>query len=142
MAAELVADRQVLVQGIKSSLQRVAAQAQGLRKTHTRLLLTSALCSALSTLVAGVTAAHGPVVGVEESGWRLACIVAAVLSSITTLSVGLSQQLQFSDRAAESDQALRRLKALDIAIAAGTRTWDEIAKEYEDLARSHPHLIG
>jgi hypothetical protein len=34
------------------------------------------------------------------------------------------------------------LRALDVAIATGNHTWEENAKEYEEITRIYPELVG
>jgi hypothetical protein len=126
---------------IKNSLEYAERQAANLRKTETRLQVITLVSSAAATLVAGVTAAQGPLVGEGDQGWRLACIAAAVFAFVCTVSTGLNQQLRINDRLAENIQCVGRLKSLDVAIVTGSRTRDEVKKDYEEVARTFPELI-
>jgi hypothetical protein len=127
---------------VKDSLQKAQGHASSLRKNNGRLLVAGIVSSAATTLVAGFTAAQGPVVGGDGvAGWRLACIVAAVFGFVSTVCTGLSQQMKFSDRLSQGNQCVGRLRSLDVAITTGSRGWDEIAREYEDIAKTYPDLI-
>jgi hypothetical protein len=142
MSKESTPDRNALAQRVEASLQKAEGIVSGLRKANTRLLVAGMASSAAATLVAGITAAQGPVVGTGIEGWRVACIVAAVFAAASTVSTGLNQQLKISDRLAKGTQCVGRLKSLDIVIATGSRGWEEIVKEYEEIAKTYPELIS
>ncbi len=97
MSKESIQDRDALTQRVKASLQKAEKIISGQRKANTRLVVTGMTNSAASTLVAGITAAQGPIVGEGIEGWRIACIVAAVFGFASTISTGLSQQLKIRD---------------------------------------------
>jgi len=132
---------EALAHRVHESLQKAEAYYARLRKMSTRLLASSIIGSAATTLVTGITAAQGPLVGEDIAGWRLACIIGAVLGFTTTVCLGLNQQLKIGDRLSTGDQCAGRLKALDVAIVVGSRSWDEITKEYEDIVRTYPEPI-
>lgn len=137
----MMADRELFARRVKDSLVRAKAYAERLRKMNTRLLVAGVVTSAAATLVAGLTAAAGPVVGEGIPGWRLACIVAAGFGFVSTLAVGVHQQLGLSDRLADGHQCVARLTFLDVAIDTGSRDWEEITKEYEAIVTSYPEVI-
>jgi hypothetical protein len=141
MSAQGTADRELFAGRVKESLERARQYAGRLRKLNTRLLIASVIASAAATLVAGVTAATGPIVGEGIPGWRLACIAAAGFGFVSTLSVGAHQQLGLSDKLADGHQCVARLKFLDLAMATGSRDWDEITKEYESILTAYPEVI-
>lgn len=70
------------------------------------------------------------------------CIIAAVFAFGSTASTGLHQQLKIGDRLSEGTQCVGRLKSLDVVMTTGSRGWDEIAKEYEEIAKTYPELIS
>lgn len=142
MSEEPTLDRGVLAKRARASLARAQQIVSGLGRTHARLLVAGMATSAAATLVAGITAAQGPVLGQGPEGWRLACIVAAVLAFGSTVSTGLHQQLKIGDRLSEGTQCVGRLKSLDVVMTTGSRGWDEIAKEYEEIAKIYPELIS
>jgi hypothetical protein len=142
MSKESTLDRNALTRRVTASLTRAEAIVSGLRKAHTRLLVAGMGSSAVATLVAGITAAQGPVVGQGTEGWRVACIVAAVFAFASTATTGLHQQLKIGDRVSEGTQCVGRLKSLDVVIGTGSRGWEEIASEYEEIAKAYPELIS
>ncbi len=77
MGSETVQEWQAFTQRIQTTLRQVEAHSARLRRTNTGLQIASIVSSAVTTLVAGLTAAQGPIVGQEEAGggwpalWRL-----------------------------------------------------------------------
>ena len=142
MSKESTPDHDALARRVEASLQKAEGIVSGLRKANTRLLVTGMASSAAATLVAGITAAQGPAVGTGVEGWRVACIVAAVFAAASTVSTGLNQQLKISDRLAKGTQCVGRLKSLDIVITIGSRGWEEIIKEYKEIAKTYPEFIN
>ena len=130
----------ILADRVRESLHKADRQVSRLRKTSTRLLITSILSSAATTLVTGITAAAGPVVGEGIPGWRLACTVGAVLAFLTTVCVGINEQFKIGDRVARGQEGVGRLRALDLALVAGNRPPTELLREYEEVLRGWPDL--
>ena len=141
MTEEKVDDHHNLAEGIKASLQKAEGIVSGYQKNHTLLLVMTIVSSAGATAVAGITAAVGPAVSLGDEGWKIACIIAAVLGLVSTISTGLSAQLKISDRLLEGRQGLGKLKHLNVVITTGSIGWEEIAKEYEGIAQEYPDLI-
>jgi hypothetical protein len=134
-------NRTLATERIKSSLREIERHTVQLRRTHLRLVLASVFSSGVTTLVAGITAAQGPIVGSGPSGWRLSCIVAAGFAFVSAVSVGLSQQLHLSDRLSTAHQVLGRLRFLDVAIDTGNRSWETIMEEYADIVKTFPDTL-
>jgi hypothetical protein len=141
MSEERGPDREVLVKRVEDSLRQVESSTRSLRRINTGLLFSGTLSSAAATLVAGVTAAQGPIVSSGPTGWRISCIVAAVLSFLTAASIGLNQQMKVGDKLVEGHQCAGRLRSLEVAIATHSRDWDEIAKEYEEIVKTYPDVM-
>jgi hypothetical protein len=142
MVQESKQDREAFVQMVKESLRKAQEHTSGLRKTNTRLIITGMVCSAGTTLVAGGTAVTGPVVGVEDAGWRLACIVAAIFAFASTVCTALTTQLKFDERLTQGNQCVGRLKALDLAIFARSENWEQVTKEYGEIVKAYIEIIG
>jgi len=115
--------------------------AAGLRKTNRRLLVTSITSSAGSTLAAGVTAVTGPLIGAGIPGWRTACIVAALLAFISTITAGINQQLRYGERVSRGDQCVGKLQSLELTLSSGSSDWQVIATEYREIARRYPEFV-
>jgi hypothetical protein len=135
-------DLEAFTQIVKDSLRKAQKITSGLRRKNTRLLITGMVCSAGTTLVAGGTVAAGPVIGEGDAGWRIACIVAAVLAFVSTVATALTTQLKYDERLTQGNQCIGRLRALDIAIVTGSGNWEEISKEYEEVVKAYSEFIG
>jgi len=142
MTAESGQDRKLITKNIKSSFLKAQKFVAKRQRTSTRLLVASMAFSGASTLVAGITSAGGPVIGAGIEGWRLACIVAAVFGLTSTISTGIFQQLESTDRLPKGRDCLIRLRTLERGITTGRKNWEEIINEYEDLAITYPELIS
>lgn len=141
MSEKSKGDNDELAKGIRESLKNAEANALRIKKRSSRLLFASIITSAASTLVAAIAAAQGPVVGEGIPGWRQTCILAAVFSFATTVCVGLNQQFSMNDRVSKTNECAGRLKSLDVSIATGSRSWEEIGKEYESIVEEFPEEI-
>jgi hypothetical protein len=142
MSQEPIQDQKALIQIVNNSLRKAQEQVSGLRKTNTRLLFTNIVCSAATTLVAGGTAAAGPLVGEGPAGWRISCIVAAAFAFISAVITAVIQQMNISERLSQGNQCVSRLKDLDLSIAVGSHTWEEITNEYREIVKTYPDHIG
>jgi hypothetical protein len=142
MAQESTQEHQAFTQIVKDSLQKAQGHISDLRKTNTWLLITSIVSSAATTLVAGGTAAIGPVAAEGAAGWKIACIVAAVFAFTSTVTTLLSQQMKIDERLMQGTLCMGRLRALEVAIAIGSQSWEEITKEYSEIIRAYPELSG
>jgi hypothetical protein len=142
MSKDGIEERRKVTESVKASLRKAGAIVSGYRKKKNRLLTTTMISSTAVTLVAGITAAVGPVAGTGVEGWRMACIIAAILGFVSTVSTGLSEQLKISDRLSEGRQGVGKLRYLDVVITTGNKSWEEITKEYEEIAKAYPDLIG
>ena len=92
--------------------------------------------------IAGITAAQGPIIGSGTEGWRLACIIAAVFGFASTISSGINQQLDTSDLIVEGTQCVKKLRSLELGITTGTKKWEEVNREYEDIVNDYPEFIS
>lgn len=142
MSKDGIEERTKVTESVKASLRKAGAIVSDYRKKKNRLLTTTMISSTAVTLVAGITAAIGPVAGTGVEGWRMACIIAAIFGFVSTVSTGLSEQLKISDRISDGSQGIGRLKYLDVLITTGNKSWEEITDEYEEIAKAYPDLIS
>lgn len=132
---------EVILRRISQGLERLSSRLRRLHRTNTALLVAAVLTSGLATLVTGITAATGPVIGEGIPGWRLACAVGAVFSFGASVSVGLNQSLKLGERLAQTRECNGRLRALEVALTTGSRSWHNVAAEYEEIVKAYPDLI-
>ncbi|MDZ7843597.1 MAG: hypothetical protein U5K99_02160 [Anaerolineales bacterium] len=141
MSADKNPEHKVLSEKLRASLDLARDFVKGRKKLHNALVFSSVTSSAAATLVAGVTAAQGPVVGTGPAGWRLACTVAAVFGFTATVSNGISQQLKVNEKLVEGTQCLKKLRSLDIGLTTGSKGFEEVTREYQEIARTYPEMM-
>jgi hypothetical protein len=141
MSEVAIETRRDLQESVKASLRKAEGIVSVHRNKNTLLLATTLISSAGATMVTGVTAAIGQAASIGTEGWRTACIIAAIFGFISTISVGLSEQLRMSDRLSEEKFVLSKLRHLDVVITTGRISWEEITMEYEEIAKDYPELI-
>ena len=141
MSPEQGDDRQVLLKKVTNSLRKAERVTVGLSKANTRVVFASVFGSAACTLVAGITAAHGPVVGEGPDGWRLACTISAVLAFEATVAIGLGHQLRISDRLSTAHQCVGRLRSLDVVIMTPGTSLEDAINEYVEIVQTFPECI-
>ena len=127
---------------IQTSLEKAQKSAAGFKRLNLALAITSLSSSALGTLITGLTVANGPIIGTGVPGWRISCILAAVLGFLTTMSVGLSQQLRVSERLAISQNCTGRLRALELSLVTQSKSWEAVVQDYETVLRDFPEVLS
>jgi hypothetical protein len=130
-----------LASHVDDNLHKAERYVGQLRQINTALVVTSLLSSGATTLFTGAVAVGGPVAGIGVGGWQAACLFAAGLGFVTTVCVGLNQQMQFADRLAKGLECIGRLKALDIAMVSGLRDDKELVAELESILRVYPEPL-
>jgi hypothetical protein len=135
------AEREAVQQKIKETLYKVNLNVVKLKNANFRLVTTSLAASALATLLAGLTAAMGPLAGQGPSAWKITCGAVAGFTALAGLMTGLHQKLSISERLAKSFSCAGRLNSLDIALSITKRDPAIVAKEYEELIGNYPDLL-
>ncbi|HVO73482.1 MAG TPA: hypothetical protein VMT35_05635 [Ignavibacteriaceae bacterium] len=134
-------ERNIIREKIKESLLKVNTQAARLRSSNFRLITVSLCASAFATLLAGLTAALGPLAGQGAPAWKITCGAVAGFTALAGLMTGLHQKLGISDRLAKSFACAGRLNSLEISLSISKKDPVSIAKEYEELIGSYPELL-
>ena len=68
--------------------------------------------------------------------------MAAVFAFVSTVSTALIQQMKTGERLIQGTQCVGRLKALQVAMATGSQSWEEIVKEYTEIVKTYPEING
>jgi hypothetical protein len=126
---------------LTANIARVDQYVARTRAQNNRIMLTSISASGISTLVAGLTSAVGEAAQIGVAGWRMACIVAAALGFVATITAGVSQQRNLAEKVSTGKECLSRLKYLNTVMAMGTKPAAEVSQEYQDLVVRFPELI-
>jgi hypothetical protein len=142
MQTETNARQQELSHRLQNSLHQAESYSARLRTTYDRLVVGGLVTSAVTTLVAGGTALAGPMAGSGDTGWRLACTIAALFSLVSTICVGIGQQLKLGERVPKGQLCAGQLRALDVQLAVGTSDWSDIAKEYEQVLKNYSDVFN
>jgi hypothetical protein len=126
----------LLIQRVQDSLKQAQAYTTRHRKLHTTLTIMGIITSALTTLVAGGTATQG-MLSPTRLDWPVAaCSLAALLSLVAAITGGLNQQWNLAERLMQGQNCVGRLRAIDVAFATGSRSPEELARDYEDIVRT------
>jgi hypothetical protein len=140
-------NRDGLATSVKASLTVAKNKTAGFRKMDSQLFVANVVSPAAATLLAAFTAAIGgdnlfaqAAIQSQSGGWRLACILVAIFSFIGTVSSMFKKQ--FEERLTQGNQCVGRLLSLDLALTTGSGSWDESAREYGEIVKTFPELIG
>ena len=86
MSEKGIDENKKLSKSIEASLKKAEGMVAGFRKTNTRILITTIVSSGASTLVAGLAAAFGWIVGTGPgSGMALVFLLAGLLGALISL---------------------------------------------------------
>lgn len=129
-----------LEQRIRASLSSADLYTQRSQKLNASLTIITIVGSALTAFITALTAVEGPVVIPGLLNWQGACSIGAVLSVITTIASGLSQQMNTSRRWVEGSQCVGRLRALELVVSTKTRDANEITTEYAEILRTYAEV--
>ena len=140
-------DHAAFAQLVKSSLATAREKVSRIRRTDTKLFVTSVVSPAAATLIAALAATVGgntmfsqAAARTEDGGWVVACALAAIFGFIATIS-GVFKK-QFDDQLLLGNQCVGRLLALDLSITSGSTGWEEAAREYGEVLKAFPDFIG
>ena len=140
-------DHAAFTQSVKSTLASARQKTAGIRRTDSRLFLTSVVSPATATLISSLAAAIGgnnmfrqAATVNEDGGWIFACRPVAIFGFIATVSGVLKKPVE--DRLTVGNQCVGRLFSLDTAIATGSIGWDEAAREYTEILKAFPEFIS
>lgn len=140
--------RAILLERIQDGIRKADAQTSDMKKKNSRYITTGIVASALSTVIAGLAAALGPVVGQQLIGagppgpaWKLTCGAIAVCTGIATVFSGLQKQLSIAERLAKTTACSGKLHSLEFGLTVNNRDTAEVAKEYEMAIASYPEII-
>lgn len=133
--------REALLVNVRESLRKAEGQSVRLRRGDSRFVYTSLVSSSAATVVAGLAAALGPVLGKGPSAWKLTCAVVAGLTACSTLLSGIHKQLAVPERLGKATACIGKLRALEIDLTLGNREALQVAKEYQELAVNYQEFV-
>jgi len=130
---------------ILESLTKAQTHVLNLRKTNSRFIYISLIASVLATLIAGLTAFSGPIVGQGPPAWKWTCGIVAVFTATATVFTGLHKQLTISERLAKATECVGKLKSIKISIEnSDLKDSDksEIIKEYKKVVEVYSEFVA
>ncbi len=133
--------RAAMLTRVRSSLSRAETRARRLRSQNARLIYSSLIASAVATVLAGLTAALGPLAGTGPRAWSVTCGVIAVFTAMAGVLSGIHQKLSVPEQLANAVTCAGRLRALEVALTVTMRDPTEVAREYEEVTARHPDLF-
>jgi hypothetical protein len=141
----IVPEHTAFAQTLKNSLRTARVHAARARRLDIGFFVIVIVAPALAALVAALAAAVGGnnlfplVTGVDDGGWKLACVIAASLSFIATLCSALRNRVE--GHLAQSKACVGRLLALDVALVTGHLKREEIIKEYAEVLKTYAEFM-
>ena len=126
-----------LAEKIHVSLARADSYTKRNQRLNSTLMIVTIFGSALTAFLTGLTALEGPVVIPGLLEWKGACTVGSILSLVTAITSGLSQQMNISEKLIEGTQCAGRLRALELLAETQSRSIPEITSEYADILRTY-----
>jgi hypothetical protein len=133
--------RSVLLEKIRDGIRKSDVLSATLKKRNSRYITVGIVASALSTVIAGATAAIGPVIAQGPPGWKLTCGLVAVCAGVATVFNGLQQQLSIAEKLAKATSCSGKLHSLEFALTINNRVPSEVVREYETLLSTYPEIV-
>jgi hypothetical protein len=134
--------RSFLQDRIRENLQRVERKTSRLRRVNVQVQSVTLVLSTLATLLAGLTAANGPLVGEGPPAWRWTCGAIAVITAAGGLVAGFHQRFQLPEKLANTISCAGRLRSLDLGLRLARLSPAEASHEYEQLIASYPEDLA
>ncbi len=135
-------ERGSVIQRIRASLSQADAYTRRQQRLNSTLTLATTVGSALTAFITALTAAQGPTVIPGILDWQGACTIGAVLSFITTVCSGLSQQLNTSQKFVLGSQCVGRLRALELVASTQSRGMSEVTNEYAEILQMYAEALN
>ncbi len=138
--------RETFAQIVKASLRTARSHAARRRRADRLLFATGLVSPAVATLIAALVAVAGAsqlfpnVLQIDDGSWKFACVLVALLGFVATVCSALQKQSE--DRLAQGNECLGRLMALDMALMTGHLSWEETAREYGEIMKAYPEIVG
>ncbi len=129
--------REAVLTQVQQSLGQAQSHAKRFRKWDVALLLVSIVLGTLTTVLAGGTAASGDAAAAMLGGWRLVCLVVAVLAAAGTIAGALHQSFRVTDRLSEAVTCVAKLQSLQLALSMTDVDARDAAETYRQILVEH-----
>ncbi|MFN8413724.1 MAG: hypothetical protein U0Z26_15180 [Anaerolineales bacterium] len=135
-------DFDALTKRIRASLLEADSYTQRNQRLNSILSMITIIGSAVTAFLTALTAAKGPTVIPGLLDWQVACSIGAILSFITAIASGISQQMNIGQRLILGSQCSGRLRALELVASTQTRSLNEITNEYAEILRTYAETLS
>jgi hypothetical protein len=133
--------RSLIVTRIAENLGRVETRVAQLRRTNVRITGLSLVFSTAATLLAGLTAAMGPLAGEGPPAWRWTCGIIAVVTAAAAFITGFQQRFQIPEQLARALACAGRLRGLELSLRLARVGPEQAGHEYEQLIATYPEEL-
>ncbi len=133
--------RDFILTKVNNNKFKLEATVKELKKLNSRYTYISIFASALATLISGLTAALGPLVGQGGPAWKLTCGSVAVLTAFAGIFTGIHQRFAIPEKLSKAYTCLGRLNSFEIALTITQRDPIMVAKEYEEFAAGYQDFL-
>jgi hypothetical protein len=126
---------------ISECLRKVEGLSTKLKKSNSRLITISLIASGLATLLAGLTAALGPLAGQGPTAWKFTCGAVAAFTALAGVTTGFHQKFSISERLAKAYACAGRLRSLELSLNLSGKELSAAAKEFEEITAAYPEFV-
>ena len=116
---------------ISSSLEKVQAQKNTLKRNNSRYITANIILAALAALLAGIAGTIG-----NAKNWKPICLLAAVCSAGVTVTT----KLQTPEQLTEASECLGQLKALRVKTSTPKYDVAEVSGKYEQILSEYSKI--
>lgn len=127
-STDLTKQPDILRKQISSSLEKVQAQKQLLKRGNARYMIANILLAALATLLAATAGTFG-----NAKNWKSVCLLAAVCSAGATVTT----KLQTAEQLTEVSECVGQLKSLSVETIAPTYDLEQVREKYQQILSSY-----
>lgn len=129
--------REELTKAVSDALGRAEAHCGKFRPWDTRLSVMSIACGAIATVLAGGAVAGGKPALDAFGGWKILCTIVALFTAAATASSSLHKSLQISNRVANAERCIARLRALEAGLRASELPVHEALRTFQLISEEH-----
>ncbi|MQA92409.1 MAG: hypothetical protein GEU90_19650 [Gemmatimonas sp.] len=134
--------RSFLETRIHDNLQKIDRKADRLKRVNVQMQSGNLVLTTVATLLAGLTAATGPMVGEGTPAWRWTCGAIAVITAAAGLFAGFHQRFRLPEKLANTLSCAGRLRSLELGLRLTRLSPQEASHEYEQLIATYPEDIA
>ena len=132
--------REELLRVVRDASGRAADYCGKTRPWDARLLITSIVCGAAATVLAGGFAISGDLKPIGR--WRILCSIVSIFTASGTAACALHKTLQITARVSSAEKCVARLRALDVTISAGDVSVDDALQTFQHISEEHSACLA